>query len=331
MNTAKPSPTQEVVAGQPPSVEVAESARQYGWRLLKAAMLVFVGVTANLWIDGLPPLGRSKAPLVSDTAADSLVASPDLPAGQSTVLRAPEGTGVPSSFPAESARPVATAGTFADHVEPRRVRIAELPDRPTYRRIATAPSPAGDILRTGGLPDVPEAELPALPTARRFSGWTGEAVALSPVVVPGPSAPETPSSDAGAATPSPTPASSSSRVARALLVAPRRDEESILLVLHEYESAVGRKDPAAAKAVWPALDDRALARAFNDLQSHSLALEDCGVTVANSNAAARARCQGVATYLPKVGRRKPISASHEWTFNLSKTGGDWQIESAAIR
>ncbi len=140
-----------------------------------------------------------------------------------------------------------------------------------------------------------------------------------------------PSSDAGAATPSPTPASSSSRVARALPVAPRRDEESILLVLHEYESAVGRKDPAAAKAVWPALDDRALARAFNDLQSHSLALEDCGVTVANSNAAARARCQGVATYLPKVGRRKPISASHEWTFNLSKTGGDWQIESAAIR
>jgi hypothetical protein len=114
-------------------------------------------------------------------------------------------------------------------------------------------------------------------------------------------------------------------------VAPRREEESILLVLHEYESAVGRKDPVAAKAVWPALDDRALARAFNDLQSHSLALEDCGVTVANSNAAARARCQGVATYLPKVGRRKPINASHEWTFNLSKTGGDWQIESAAIR
>jgi hypothetical protein len=181
-------------------------------------------------------------------------------------------------------------------------------------------------LRTAGLSEVPIAELAALPSASRLSGWTGEAVALSPVAIPGPAA-----LAANAAASAPAAAPSAARVARALPVAPRRDEESILLVLHEYETAVGRKDPAAAKAVWPALDDRALARAFNDLQSHSLALEDCGVTVANSHAAARARCQGVATYLPKVGRRKPISASHEWTFNLSKSGGDWQIESAAIR
>jgi hypothetical protein len=92
---------------------------------------------------------------------------------------------------------------------------------------------------------------------------------------------------------------------------------------------VGRKDPLAAKAVWPTLDVRALARAFNDLETHTLALEGCGVTVADS--AARARCHGVATYLPKVGRRRAINASHEWTFDLSKSGGDWQIESAAIR
>ena len=55
------------------------------------------------------------------------------------------------------------------------------------------------------------------------------------------------------------------------------------------------------------------------------------MTLVTTNAAARARCQGIATYLPKIGRRKPISATHEWTFNLSKSGGDWQIESAAIR
>jgi hypothetical protein len=108
-----------------------------------------------------------------------------------------------------------------------------------------------------------------------------------------------------------------------------REEDSILQVLRLYETAVGRKDPLAAKAVWPSLDDRALARAFNGLEAHSLALEGCGVTVTSSGA--RARCHGVASSLPKVGRRKAISASHEWTFNLAKSGDDWQIESAAIR
>ena len=112
--------------------------------------------------------------------------------------------------------------------------------------------------------------------------------------------------------------------------APPVDEEaSILQVLRQYERAVAHKDPLGAKAVWPSLDDRALARAFNDLQAHSLALQDCGVTV--ESAGARATCRGKATYLPKVGRRKPISASHEWTFNLAKEGGGWHIQSAAIQ
>jgi len=178
-------------------------------------------------------------------------------------------------------------------------------------------------VRTGGLPDLADAALPTMPSSPRLASWMNSAPAVSSIPVPQ-LTPTAARVDINAA-PAPT------RAGRIAPVVTRGEEASILQVLHEYETAVGRKDPLAAKAVWPALDDRALARAFNDLQSHSLALEDCGVTVANSNAAARARCQGVATSLPKVGRRKPISASHEWTFNLSKAGGDWQIESAAIR
>jgi hypothetical protein len=288
---------------------------------------VFVGVTVHLWIDGPLPSLRIEAPWagrLSDRWADARSA----PVRQPRILRAPQAADALPTVRIEPGFPVAASDVFAAQVEHRRDKNAHLPDGPKYRRIASVQPPAREILRTGGLPDVPDAELPALPAAHRFSGWAGEAVALAPVAVPAPAAPEARHPAAEAA---PAAASSAARVAHAVPVAPRREEESILLVLHEYESAVGRKDPVAAKAVWPALDDRALARAFNDLQSHSLALEDCGVTVANSNAAARARCQGVATYLPKVGRRKPINASHEWTFNLSKTGGDWQIESAAIR
>ena len=327
MNTAEPPVIQEVDADQSPAVTGGgpSGPERYGVRLLRAVTLVFVGVTVNLWIDGPLPSLRIEAPWAG-RLADRWADARSAPVRQPTILRAPRAAEALPAVPIQPGFPVAPSGVFAAQVEHRRDKNAHLPDGPKYRRIASVHAPAREILRTGGLPDVPDAELPALPAAHRFSGWAGEAVALAPVAVPAPAAPEARNPAAA-----PAAASSAARVAHAVPVAPRREEESILLVLHEYESAVGRKDPVAAKAVWPALDDRALARAFNDLQSHSLALEDCGVTVANSNAAARARCQGVATYLPKVGRRKPINASHEWTFNLSKTGGDWQIESAAIR
>ena len=324
MNTAERTPLQEVASDHPPAAVAggpSGSEARYWWRLVKAAALVLVGVTVHLWIDGpLPAVPGSLAP--AETIADA-GPSHDPPTRQPDIPRGPERVEALSALPLESVRPVATSGD-ANQLHRPRPGGAALPEGTGYRHVTTAPPSKGGILRTGGLPEVPDTELPALPSARQFTGWTGEAVALSPVAVP-PTVPDVRNTAAAA------PAPSASRVARALPVVPRREEESILQVLHDYETAVGRKDPAAAKAVWPALDDRALARAFNDLQSHSLALEDCGVTVANSNAAARARCQGVATYLPKVGRRKPISASHEYTFNLSKAGGDWQIESAAIR
>ena len=170
-------------------------------------------------------------------------------------------------------------------------------------------------------------------SGRRLVGWWRDADVLTAPAVPELAAIEPRRTPVVGDSPPAAPAAAPvGRVApRIASAAAPLEEDSILQVLHEYEEAFGRKDPVAAKAVWPALDDRALARAFNGLQSHSLALEDCGVTLAKTNAAARARCQGIATYLPKIGRRKPISATHEWTFNLSKSGGDWQIESAAIR
>jgi hypothetical protein len=333
MNTAEPSLIQEVASDHAPATTDGNLSgpERYWPRLLRAVTLVFVGVTLHLWIDGPLPSLRIEAP-GAGRLSDRWVDARSAPVRQPRVLRAPQAGEALPTVPIEPRFPVAASDVFAAQVEHRRDKNAHLPDGPKYRRIASVHAPAREILRTGGLPDVPDAELPAQPAAHRFSGWAGEAVALAPVAVPAPAAPEARNPAAAAAPAAASSAASSAApVARAVLVAPRREEESILLVLHEYESAVGRKDPVAAKAVWPALDDRALARAFNDLQSHSLALEDCGVTVATSNAAARARCQGVATYLPKVGRRKPINASHEWTFNLSKTGGDWQIESAAIR
>jgi hypothetical protein len=193
---------------------------------------------------------------------------------------------------------------------------------------ANSARPLGHGAMGSSLPDLARTDHTVIPAARPLAVWTRGDDALAPVSVP-----ELGSAQVERATSAPEFARANAAVthaaARVAAPPPADEEASILQVLRRYERAVARKDPLGAKAVWPSLDDRALARAFNDLQSHSLFLQDCGVTV--DSVGARATCQGVATYLPKVGRRKPISASHEWTFNLAKAGGGWHIESAAIQ
>jgi hypothetical protein len=185
--------------------------------------LAFVGVTVHLWIDGPLPswlIEARWAGRLADTSAAPRSAS----VRQPRVVRGPQAAALLAA-PIEPAVPVAAPALFAPQVEHRRNRNAHPPDGPNYQRIATVHAPAPEILRTGGLPAVPDAELPALPAARRFSGWVGDAVALAPVAVPAPAAPD-------ARNPATAAAPSAARVARALPVAPRREEESILLVLN---------------------------------------------------------------------------------------------------
>jgi len=74
----------------------------------------------------------------------------------------------------------------------------------------------------------------------------------------------------------------------------------------------------AAQAVWPAVNETALARAFNGLESQTLTFDDCDVRV--SGEAAWATCRGSARYVPKVGSRDPRTESRTWTFTLKKAG-----------
>lgn len=108
-----------------------------------------------------------------------------------------------------------------------------------------------------------------------------------------------------------------------------REAITIRRVIQEYATALGHLDPIAAKRVWPSIDEHALARAFRGLQAQSLTFAECGVTL--EGALAQASCLGRATYLPKVGRRRPLSTTGEWRFNLARTDSAWVIQSAAVR
>jgi hypothetical protein len=109
----------------------------------------------------------------------------------------------------------------------------------------------------------------------------------------------------------------------------KKDEETVRRVLLDYTRAFERLDVQATKAIWPTVDDRALQRAFQQLDGQQLRFASCGVSVSGRDA--NARCRGDATYRPKVGSRVLRLTEREWTFNLSRDNDRWQIVNATLQ
>jgi hypothetical protein len=141
------------------------------------------------------------------------------------------------------------------------------------------------------------------------------------------------------AAPEPSPALVSPPRAAAAIVRPepealpsvvaRTEQSEIQRTLGQYRSAYSLLDAEAARAVWPSVDVRALARAFDSLTSQELAFETCQFDIVGQ--AATAQCRGSATYTPKVGSRGPKLEPRQWTFQLRKVDEGWKIQSAQTR
>jgi hypothetical protein len=96
--------------------------------------------------------------------------------------------------------------------------------------------------------------------------------------------------------------------------------------LQRYRSAYEGLDARSAHAVWPAVNQVALARAFDGLESQTVTFDACDVRVRGD--AATATCKGSSRYVPKIGNREPRTEPRVWSFSLHKAGADWKIDSA---
>jgi hypothetical protein len=121
----------------------------------------------------------------------------------------------------------------------------------------------------------------------------------------------------------------SSDAARASLPDASADREAIEDTLRRYAAAYGQLDASAAREVWPSVDERALARAFANLESQALTFDRCELNVEGAEAAAV--CDGRARYVPRVGTNEPITQSRRWIFRLRRVSGGWQIVRAEAR
>jgi hypothetical protein len=75
--------------------------------------------------------------------------------------------------------------------------------------------------------------------------------------------------------------------------------------------------------MWPTVNEPALRRAFDGLESQNVDIESCTITVTAPSAVAL--CEGTASYVPKVGSKKLRRERREWTFYLLEKGAQWSI------
>jgi hypothetical protein len=104
------------------------------------------------------------------------------------------------------------------------------------------------------------------------------------------------------------------------------DNVLVKQALQRYRTAYEGLDAQSAQAVWPAVNQAALARAFDGLESQKLTFEACDVRLVGQ--AATATCHGSARYVTKVGSRDPRVEPRVWNFTLHKAGSDWTIDKA---
>jgi len=115
-----------------------------------------------------------------------------------------------------------------------------------------------------------------------------------------------------------------------MVAKPKADDEILVKqALQRYRVAYDGLDAQSAQAVWPAVNQVALARAFDGLSSQALTFDRCDVQLHSETATAT--CRGTARYVPKIGSREPRTETRVWNFTLRKGGTDWKIDTLRVR
>ena len=279
------------------AIAVAQAAdlqpkRRSGYRLVVVWSVVLaaglLGQTAD-WSPSSEPQDVDETP--APARVESLVRLPAVPPVFPKSLA--EGQRVEDS---EELPPPATRVS----VSPTDVKTADAIRRPV---LTTPPKPAPPAPALINADAAVRARIPAAPVPAVRPMTAPEPIA-APLTAPATETRELPGTAAAAPAPIPDP------------------RAAIRATLGRYESAYTLLDASAVQAVWPSLDHRALARAFEGLASQRVSLGSCDVNVTGETA--KANCSGTAAWTPKVGGGSR-STSRRWVFDLTQADGAWRI------
>ena len=111
--------------------------------------------------------------------------------------------------------------------------------------------------------------------------------------------------------------------------ASKNDAASIQGILDSYRAAYEKLDARATAALWPGVDTRALNRAFGTLSRQDISFDRCDITVDGTHGTAR--CNGVISYVRRVGDDAPHSRPMAWAFQLDHSSGEWRITNVSAK
>jgi hypothetical protein len=300
-----------------------------------ASLLVALGAGA-LWLAASDPLPLSEqtaqlaGPLPTKTEGTAPPADPK-PGPPVEASANPTVAAAASEVPTTGVEPPAPASSSV-LVDRPKVELEPLPNREVTKPPQVEPTP--EPVRPAEPPPVesgrvqpstrtevalPGSILPVVGVDRLVSSLPA---GTKPVLEapPPPPAPEPrgatapPEAATGAASPPPDPA----------VV----EEPKVRAVLARFESAYSNLDASAAQTVWPGVDGRSLARAFDSLESQRVSLGRCSIALTGTTA--QASCSGNTTWTPKIGGGTR-SEARRWEFDLSAHNGSWYIVSAQAR
>jgi hypothetical protein len=304
-------------------------------RSLRAAAIAVCGLAAVTWWE-------VKVPQPRPTQADTVQVDSSVPP---IVSRSPEAT-MPL-VAAERVRPHVITHVIGQ----QRPTASETPASETPASGTTA-SATGDVGRplvsaaaaTAG-PALSEkaARVPSSPLtiAGNADVRRGRIADISRMALPTPAieslpVPPTPPADTASAAASAAASALPKGDAAETVPAPsskaRDEERNIYQVVQQYERAYEQLDVDAARAIWPSVDARALARAFDGLKEQQLEFSSCRVTVEAAEAGkATVICGGRASYVTRVGHHAMRTEPREWTFRLRKIDANWLIAKAEVQ
>lgn len=357
------------VAAVPVAPAVAEgpaSARVW-MRAMSAAALFLIGVSMFIGLELMRPSQGTVTPAAVTAPATPSLAAPsaetqaaDIPAAEPAATPASEedDDSVPAIVmpPEPTLRPRGTTGGTAPALpiaepvargESAPAAVVPQPQRPTQTQTETpAPTALAASARPIDIGAVPE-DLPIRPVGEVPDNYVADAAAgrVTPGEAVRASSNETvvdtpqPADLARAPipqsrVPSPPITSAPSNTAAAAVVpaasvTSAADTSRVEEVLRRYARAYDALDASAARAVWPSVNEKALARAFQDLSSQNVSFNNCDIDI--RGAVANASCSGEASYVVKVGSREPRTEPRLWRFELRREGDAWKIENAETR
>jgi len=319
-----------------PAVAVEpERRRSLGvrWLAVAAAFAGVIFAASRFERSGPSDLGGDAAPVEVAVVAPAIVPTAGADAAPADVTPLPD---------------AARADDVAAHAD-------VLPDAPLAAGPAVASAPPAAIETTRTAPAIDAAPAPEPPV--RSAAVTPPPTSQAPIPAPvdtaaavlsaaaPPPLPQQPRSDPSPslgspadlprefaaapipAAPPPAPAARPAAPAGAAAVVPRPDDLQLVKdVLQRYRSAYQDLNAERAHAIWPEVNEQALQRAFQALESQTLTFEACDVQLRGSSATAT--CRGTTQYVPKFGSREPRVEPRIWNFTLQKSGETWQIASA---